>query len=121
LIIFNLRGTGFKVIPLWSSLIRQLIALLLIVPSLWNVALSKLPTAATVVAASWAEKLANHDVIIRHNTVVAPILANGVAIYGGHDIVVSDNLISDTLTEGGGLHLGNLRRSTALGQDFVEG
>jgi hypothetical protein len=57
--------------------------------------------------ASWAENLANHDVIIRHNTVVAPILANGVAIYGGHDITVTDNLISDTLTEGGGLHLGN--------------
>jgi hypothetical protein len=57
--------------------------------------------------ASWAEKLANHDIIIRHNTVVAPILANGVAIYGGHDIAVSDNLIADTLTEGGGLHLGN--------------
>jgi hypothetical protein len=57
--------------------------------------------------ASWAEKLANHDIIIRHNTVVAPVLANGVAIYGGHDIAVSDNLIADTLTEGGGLHLGN--------------
>jgi hypothetical protein len=57
--------------------------------------------------ASWAEKLANHDIIIRHNTVVAPILANGVAIYGGHDIAVSNNLIADTLTEGGGLHLGN--------------
>jgi len=54
-----------------------------------------------------AEKLANHDIIIRHNTIVAPILANGVAIYGGHDIAVSDNLISDTLTEGGGLHLSN--------------
>jgi len=57
--------------------------------------------------ASWAEKLGNHDIIIRHNTIVAPILANGVAIYGGHDIAVSDNLIADTLTEGGGLHLGN--------------
>ena len=57
--------------------------------------------------ASWAEKLANHDIIIRHNTVVAPILGNGVAIYGGHAIAVSDNLIADTLTEGGGLHLGN--------------
>jgi hypothetical protein len=57
--------------------------------------------------ASWAETLANHDIIIRHNTVVAPILANGVAIYGGHDIAVTDNLIADTVTEGGGLHLGN--------------
>jgi Pectate lyase superfamily protein len=57
--------------------------------------------------ASWAEKLANQDIIIRHNTVVAPILANGVAIYGGHNIAVTGNLIADTLTEGGGLHLGN--------------
>jgi hypothetical protein len=64
--------------------------------------------------ASWAEKLANHDIIIRHNTVVAPILANGVAIYGGHDIAVSDNLIADTLTEGGGLHLGNRFRAIPL-------
>jgi hypothetical protein len=30
-----------------------------------------------------------------------------VAIYGGHDITVADNLIADTLTEGGGLHAGN--------------
>jgi hypothetical protein len=57
--------------------------------------------------ASWSAKLANHDIIIRHNTVIAPILANGVAIYGGHDIAVTENLIADTLTEGGGLHAGN--------------
>jgi hypothetical protein len=57
--------------------------------------------------ASWAEDSANHHIIIRHNTVIAPILANGVAIYGGHDITVADNLIADTLTEGGGLHAGN--------------
>ena len=57
--------------------------------------------------ASWAENSANHHIVIRHNTVIAPILANGVAIYGGHDITVTDNLIADTLTEGGGLHAGN--------------
>ena len=57
--------------------------------------------------ASWAENLANHDLMIRHNTVIAPILANGIALYGGHDISVFGNLIADTLTEGGGLHLGN--------------
>ena len=57
--------------------------------------------------ASWAAKVANHDIIIRHNTIIAPILANGVAIYGGHDIAVTENLIADTLTEGGGLHAGN--------------
>jgi hypothetical protein len=64
--------------------------------------------------ASWAERVANHDIVIRHNTVVAPILANGVAIYGGHDIAVTDNLIADTLTEGGGLHLGNRFRAVPL-------
>lgn len=57
--------------------------------------------------ASWAENFANHDLMIRHNTVIAPILANGIALYGGHDITVLGNLIADTLTEGGGLHLGN--------------
>jgi hypothetical protein len=64
--------------------------------------------------ASWAETFANHDIVIRHNTVVAPILANGVAIYGGHDIAVTGNLIADTLTEGGGLHLGNRFRAVPL-------
>jgi hypothetical protein len=64
--------------------------------------------------ALWADELANHDLIIRHNTVIAPILANGVAIYGGHDISVSENLIADTLTEGGGLHLGNRFHSVPL-------
>jgi Pectate lyase superfamily protein len=64
--------------------------------------------------ASWAEELANHDIIIRHNTVVAPILANGVALYGGHDISVSDNLVADTVTEGGGVHLGNRFRAVPL-------
>jgi hypothetical protein len=38
------------VIPLRSGLIRRLIAVWLLVPSLWNVALSQQPTAATVVA-----------------------------------------------------------------------
>jgi hypothetical protein len=35
------------------------------------------------------------------------VLANGIALYGGRDITVSGNLVADTLTEGGGLHLGN--------------
>jgi hypothetical protein len=64
--------------------------------------------------ASWAAKAANHDIIIRRNTIVAPILANGVAIYGGHDIAVTENLIADTLTEGGGLHVGNRFEAIAL-------
>jgi len=36
-----------------------------------------------------------------------PILANNIAIYGGKDIEVSDNLVYDTLSNGGGIHIAN--------------
>jgi len=39
-------------------------------------------------------------------------LANGIALYGGHDIDISGNRVADTLTEGGGIHLGTRFRST---------
>ncbi len=59
--------------------------------------------------ASWSHRLENKRIFFRHNTVIAPILANGLAAYGGRDITISDNLVADTLTEGGGLHLGAAR------------
>jgi hypothetical protein len=48
----------------------------------------------------------DHDNTYDHNTIVAPVLANGIAIYGGRDNVVSDNVVADTVREGGGLHAG---------------
>jgi hypothetical protein len=57
--------------------------------------------------ALWSHRLANHDIVLRHNTVVAPSLANGIAVYGGRDISVIGNVVADTLTQGGGIHLGN--------------
>jgi hypothetical protein len=57
--------------------------------------------------ALWSHRRANRDIVLRRNTVVAPILANGIAVYGGRDIVVADNLVADTVTQGGGIHLGN--------------
>jgi hypothetical protein len=48
--IILLRGTGLKVIPLWSSLTWRSIAVLSIVPFLWNMASSKQPSAATIAA-----------------------------------------------------------------------
>jgi hypothetical protein len=62
--------------------------------------------------ALWSHHEPDADVVIRNNTVIAPILANGVAVYGGRNIGVSDNLIADTLTEGGGIHLGTRFHST---------
>lgn len=62
--------------------------------------------------ASWSDRVANRDILIRRNRVVAPGLANGIALYGGRDIEVSGNWIADTLTQGGGIHLGTRFRST---------
>lgn len=57
--------------------------------------------------AAWSGIAADHHIAFRHNTVIAPILANGIALYGGHDLEVSGNVVADTVTEGGGLHIGN--------------
>ncbi len=47
-----------------------------------------------------------HD-IFKFNSVQNPILANNIAIYGGANNGMTDNIVADTLTEGGGLHVGN--------------
>ena len=61
--------------------------------------------------ALWSEKEANSDIAIRNNHVVAPSLANGIALYGGHNITVTGNVVADTLTQGGGIHLGTRFKS----------
>ncbi|MEV0848087.1 discoidin domain-containing protein [Streptomyces sp. NPDC049954] len=57
--------------------------------------------------AMWADTRNNVKNSFTKNTVVAPILANNIAIYGGKDISVTDNVVSESLTNGGGLHVGN--------------
>lgn len=58
--------------------------------------------------AMWTESVTNADNSFTFNTVETPMLANGIAIYGGTDITVEDNLVIDSgLTEGGGIHLAN--------------
>jgi hypothetical protein len=47
-----------------------------------------------------------------HNTIQTPVLANGIAIYGGEDNTVSDNLIADPVREGSALHAGYRHVST---------
>jgi hypothetical protein len=56
--------------------------------------------------AMWAEKTQNASNTFDHNTVQTPTLANGIAIYGGKDITVSNNLVADPIREGSALHLG---------------
>src|SRR5260370_445482 len=46
------------------------------------------------------------------STVQSPVLANGIAIYGGRDNTVSHNILADPVREGSGLHAGSRFRST---------
>ena len=64
--------------------------------------------------ALWSHREADQNIVLRRNTVIAPILANGIAVYGGRNIQVTGNFVADTLTEGGGIHVGQRFRSTPL-------
>ncbi|MGC9665344.1 discoidin domain-containing protein [Planosporangium sp. 12N6] len=70
--------------------------------------------------AMWAEQNADANNSFDHNTVQYPILANGIAIYGGHDNTVADNRVIDSgLTQGGGIHVAQRFNSTPLGRTDV--
>ncbi|WP_305785957.1 glycosyl hydrolase family 28-related protein [Symbioplanes lichenis] len=56
--------------------------------------------------AMWSERIADSGNVFDHNTVQTPTLANGIAIYGGTDTTVSNNLVADPIREGSGLHAG---------------
>ncbi|WP_328914513.1 MULTISPECIES: choice-of-anchor D domain-containing protein [unclassified Streptomyces] len=72
--------------------------------------------------ATWADSALGADAndTISDNTVTTQILANGIAIYGGHDNTVSGNLVVDTgLAQGGGIHVGQRFTSTPVGTTTV--
>ncbi|MFF0265670.1 glycosyl hydrolase family 28-related protein [Kribbella sp. NPDC004536] len=62
--------------------------------------------------AMWSENLADHDNVYDHNTVQTPVLANDIAIYGGRDNAVTDNLVADPIREGSTLHAGSRFNAT---------
>lgn len=66
--------------------------------------------------AMWAENVPNVKNKFTFNTVVLPILANNIVTYGGKDITISDNVMSDTITNGGGLHVANRYPGVNSGQ-----
>jgi len=57
--------------------------------------------------ALWSNGVADSNDIVSHNTVVLPILANNFAIYGGSDNSIVGNYGADTITQGGGIQVGN--------------
>ena len=56
--------------------------------------------------AMWSEDTANANDSFRHNTVQTPVLANGIALYGGTDNSLDGNLVADPVREGSGIQLG---------------
>jgi hypothetical protein len=57
--------------------------------------------------AMWSEKTEDARDTFDHNTVQTPVLANGIALYGGTDNTVSANLIADPIREGSALQVGS--------------
>ncbi|MEU1726059.1 glycosyl hydrolase family 28-related protein [Nonomuraea sp. NPDC005692] len=57
--------------------------------------------------AMWSERTADARNTFDHNTVQTPVLANGIAVYGGTDNTVSANLIADPVREGSALQVGS--------------
>jgi len=62
--------------------------------------------------AMWSEINADHDDVFDHNTVESPTLANDIAIYGGTDNAVTDNVVADPVREGSGLQVGSRFNAT---------
>jgi hypothetical protein len=64
--------------------------------------------------AMWSEKTEDADDAFVHNTVQTPVLANGIALYGGTDNTVAGNLVADPIREGSGIQLGSRFGSEAF-------
>ena len=74
--------------------------------------------------ATWADASIGADSgdTISDNTVQLQQLANGIAIYGGHDNTVIGNLVVDTgITQGGGIQVGQRFNSTPVGTTTISG
>jgi hypothetical protein len=72
--------------------------------------------------ATWADSSIGADAndTISNNTVQLQMLANGIAIYGGHDNTVSGNLVVDTgINQGGGIQVGQRFSSTPVGTTTI--
>ena len=57
--------------------------------------------------ALWSSGAADSGDSFSHDTVVLPILANNFAIYGGSGNSITNDYATDTITQGGGIQVGN--------------
>jgi hypothetical protein len=66
--------------------------------------------------AGWSAVINNTGNVIRHNSVALPWLANGIALYGGADILVEGNHVSDIVDKGAAVNI-----STNFNPDEFDG
>jgi parallel beta-helix repeat protein len=64
--------------------------------------------------ALWSDTIEDANNTIDHNTVQTPVLANGIAVYGGTDNTISNNLIADPIREGSAIQVGSRFGSQAF-------
>ncbi|HWE60347.1 MAG TPA: glycosyl hydrolase family 28-related protein [Chloroflexota bacterium] len=64
--------------------------------------------------ALWSDGDADAFDVFRNDTVQLPYLANNIAMYGGQQNSILDNYLSDTLTQGGGINIGNRDYGSAV-------
>jgi hypothetical protein len=57
--------------------------------------------------AMWSDQNADNNNSFTHDTVSVPVLANGFAIYGGHDNSITNDIASDSVNQGGGVQVAN--------------
>lgn len=55
--------------------------------------------------ALWSSEYSNENDSIKYNTVELPWLANNISVYGGKNIEITDNILSDTVAMGAGINL----------------
>lgn len=55
--------------------------------------------------ALWSSEYSDENIKIRYNTVELPWLANNISVYGGKDIEITDNILSDTVAMGAGINI----------------
>jgi len=64
--------------------------------------------------AIWSEKQADVNNTFQFNTIQIPVLANGIALYGGTNNQATDNYVADSICDGGGLQVGNRYNAVSL-------
>eukprot|EP01113_Clastostelium_recurvatum_P036210 TRINITY_DN5134_c0_g1_i2.p1 TRINITY_DN5134_c0_g1~~TRINITY_DN5134_c0_g1_i2.p1 ORF type:complete len:693 (+),score=134.51 TRINITY_DN5134_c0_g1_i2:143-2221(+) len=64
--------------------------------------------------AMWSQTQPDVNNLFRFNTIQVPVLANTIAIYGGTNNAATDNLLVDSVCEGGGLQASNRFGSVPL-------